>query len=158
VVVLYAQMLYICKYETKERTERIHKDRQRAIQATVRREGLPVHDKGKSGWALFNCEKTVSRPANIENLKPFKKGEDERRNIKGRPKLPDLKEAIAKVLNKEKNGKTALDEILDALWAKAAKGDVRAAQELMDRGFGKAQQFTDITTGGDKINITINPV
>jgi len=84
-----------------------------------------------------------------EGAKPFKKGRSG--NPKGRPKLPDLKEAIAKVLNKEKNGKTALDEILDALWEKAKKGDVRAAQELMDRGFGKAQQFIDHTSDGEKI-------
>jgi hypothetical protein len=64
-------------------------------------------------------------------------------NPKGRPKLPDLKEAIAKILSEEKDGHTALDAILAALRAKAAKGDVRAAQELLDRGFGKAKQTID---------------
>jgi hypothetical protein len=76
---------------------------------------------------------------NLENRKPFKKG-DERINRKGRPKLPDLKEAMAKLLAEEKDGKTALDAILAALRAKAAKGDVRAAQELLDRGFGRSKQ------------------
>jgi hypothetical protein len=66
-------------------------------------------------------------------------------NPKGRPKLPDLKEAIAKILSEEKDGHTALDAILAALRAKAAKGDVRAAQELLDRGFGKAKQVIDVT-------------
>jgi len=81
--------------------------------------------------------------ANNENLKkrkPFKKG-DPRINRKGRPKMPDLSEAIAKILNEEKDGKTALEAILAALRAKAAKGDVRAAQELFDRGYGKASQL-----------------
>lgn len=62
----------------------------------------------------------------------------------GRPKLPDLKEAIAKILAEEKDGHTALESILAALRAKASKGDVRAAQELLDRGFGKAKQVIDL--------------
>jgi hypothetical protein len=73
-----------------------------------------------------------------EGAKPFKKGQSG--NPKGRPKLPDLSEAIAKVLAEEKDGRTALDAILAALRAKATKGDVRAAQELLDRGFGKSKQ------------------
>ena len=76
-----------------------------------------------------------------ENLKPFKKGQSG--NPAGRPKLPDLKEAIAKILAEEKDGHTALEAILAALRAKASKGDVRAAQELLDRGFGKAKQVID---------------
>jgi hypothetical protein len=80
---------------------------------------------------------------NPENLKPFKKGDDSRRNKTGRPKLPDLKEAMAKVMAEEKDGMTALEAILKALRMKAAKGDVRAAQELLDRGYGKALQFID---------------
>ena len=67
----------------------------------------------------------------------------------GRPKLPDLKEAIAKILSEEKDGHTALDAILAALRAKAAKGDVRAAQELLDRGFGKALQKNENQNSGD---------
>jgi hypothetical protein len=85
--------------------------------------------------------------------KPFKKGQSG--NPKGRPKLPDLKDAIAKVLSEEKDGITALDAILSALRAKAAKGDVRAAQELLDRGFGKSKQSVDHTTKGDKIQAPI---
>jgi len=80
----------------------------------------------------------------------FKKGQSG--NPKGRPKLPDLKDAIAKVLSEEKDGITALDAILSALRARAAKGDVRAAQELLDRGFGKSKQSMDVTTGGETIN------
>jgi len=92
----------------------------------------------------------VNKNPNISNLKPFKKGQSG--NPNGRPKLPDLSEAIAKVLAEEKDGMTALDAILAALRAKAAKGDVRAAQELLDRGFGKSKQSMDVTTGGETIN------
>ena len=86
---------------------------------------------------------------NTDNLKPFKKGQSG--NPKGRPKLPDLSQAIAKVLAEEKDGMIALEAILKALRAKAVKGDVRAAQELLDRGFGKSKQSIDHTTDGEKI-------
>jgi len=92
-------------------------------------------------------------PKAKDNLKPFKKGKDERRNLNGRPKLPDLSEAIAKVLAADKDGVTALDAILMALRAKAAKGDTRAAEILMDRGYGKAKQSMDLTSGGEKLTI-----
>lgn len=59
-------------------------------------------------------------------------------NPKGRPrKLPDLKEILADVLSEEKDGKTAAQVIMMALRAKATKGDVRAAQILLERGYGK---------------------
>jgi hypothetical protein len=82
----------------------------------------------------------MPNPENIVKHK-FKKGQTG--NPKGRPKLPDLKEAMAKVMAEEKDGMTALEAILKALRMKAAKGDVRAAQELLDRGYGKALQFID---------------
>ena len=77
---------------------------------------------------------------NPENIEPhkFKKGQSG--NLKGRPKMPDLKEAMAATLGEEKDGKKAIEVILAAMRAKAAKGDVRAAEFLFDRGFGKATQ------------------
>jgi Cdc6-like AAA superfamily ATPase len=92
----------------------------------------------------------MPKPENIVPHK-FKKGQSG--NPKGRPKLPKLKDAIALILAEEKDGKTALDAILAALRAKAAKGDVRAAQELLDRAYGKAQQKVDHTTKGEAINV-----
>lgn len=79
----------------------------------------------------------------------FKKGQSG--NPKGRPKLPDIKEALAKVLADEKDGTSALEATLMALRSKAVKGDVRAAMVLLDRAFGKPQQSIDHTTGGDKL-------
>ena len=90
----------------------------------------------------------MPKPENIIPHK-FKKGSSG--NPKGRPKLPDLREAMARVLAEEKDGLVALDAILKALRAKAIKGDVRAAQELLDRGFGKSKQQIDHTTQGEKI-------
>jgi alkylation response protein AidB-like acyl-CoA dehydrogenase len=79
----------------------------------------------------------------------FKKGQTG--NPKGRPKLPDIREALAKVLAEEKDGITALEATLRALRAKATKGDVRAAEALLDRAFGKAVQRTDVTSGDKPI-------
>jgi hypothetical protein len=66
-------------------------------------------------------------------------------NPKGRPKvIPDLKEILASVLGDEKDGKTAMEAILMGLRSKAVKGDVRAAELLMDRAYGKAKFDIDI--------------
>lgn len=86
---------------------------------------------------------------NPQNLRKWKKGESG--NPKGRPKLPDIKDALAKVLADEKDGTSALEATLMALRSKAVKGDVRAAMVLLDRAFGKPQQSIDHTTGGDKM-------
>ena len=35
----------------------------------------------------------------------------------------------------------------------ATKGDIKAAQLLLDRGYGKAKQNIDITTQGEKVTV-----
>jgi hypothetical protein len=90
--------------------------------------------------------------ANPQNLRPaWKKGQTG--NPKGRPKLPDLREVLAKVLADEQNGMTALEATLKALRAKAIRGDIRAAEVLLDRAFGKSVQVADITSGGEPIRV-----
>lgn len=75
--------------------------------------------------------------------KKFTKGKSG--NPKGRPKeIPELKQILANVLGDEKDGKTAMEAILMGLRAKAVKGDVRAAELLMDRAYGKAKFDVDI--------------
>jgi hypothetical protein len=74
----------------------------------------------------------------------FKKGQSG--NPNGRPKkIPELRELLATVLGDEKEGKTAAQAILMALRAKAIRGDVRAAELLLDRAYGKVK--TDIEMG-----------
>ncbi len=69
----------------------------------------------------------------------FKKGQSG--NPKGQPrKLPQLEKLLADVLGEEKDGIEAAKAILMALRAKATKGDVRAAEVLLDRAYGKAKQ------------------
>ena len=74
----------------------------------------------------------------------FKKGKSG--NPKGRPKLPSIRDALARILADEKDGYTALDATLMALRNKAIRGDVRAAEALLDRAFGKPKQSIDHTS------------
>ena len=74
--------------------------------------------------------------------KKFKKGESG--NLNGAPKkLPEIDKILADVLGEEKDGIEAAKAILMALRAKATKGDVRAAEVLLDRAYGKAKQVID---------------
>lgn len=80
----------------------------------------------------------------------FKKGQSG--NPKGRPpKLPKLDELLATVMTQERNGVTAAEAVLKALLAKATKGDVRAAELLLDRTFGKLRTDVDVTSAGHAI-------
>lgn len=89
--------------------------------------------------------------ANTKNLKHFKKGHDPRRNKKGRPpKLPELDVLMAKILSEEKNGIPAMEAILISLRQRAMKtGNEanRAAEILLDRGFGKVAQVMELKGG-----------
>lgn len=83
----------------------------------------------------------------------FKKGKSG--NPAGRPKkIPELRVILASVLGDEKDGKTAAEAILMGLRAKAIKGDVRAAELLLDRAYGKAKSELEL---GLNINEVILP-
>jgi hypothetical protein len=85
--------------------------------------------------------------ANIKNLKPFKKGEDERRNTLGRPKLTRLTEAIREQLAEVMPGateSTIAEEIAKTLIRLALSGDVQAIREIADRTEGKPKQAIDL--------------
>lgn len=72
----------------------------------------------------------------------FKKGQTG--NPNGRPrKLPELSKIMADILGDEKNGLTTAERILKAIEAKALRGDIKAAEMLLDRGYGKPKQTTD---------------
>ena len=83
------------------------------------------------------------RKGRIENLKNFPKGVSG--NPNGRPKkLPELDKLLAEVLGEEKDGITAAQVILMKIRQKAISGDVRAAEIMLDRAYGKAKQPLDI--------------
>lgn len=79
-----------------------------------------------------------------KGAKPFKKGQSG--NPKGQPKkIPRLDILLADVLGEKKDGIEAAKAILMALRTKATKGDVRAAEVLLDRAYGKAKQEIDLS-------------
>jgi hypothetical protein len=65
--------------------------------------------------------------------------------------LPDIREALEKVLAEEQGGMSALEATIRSLHRKAMRGDVRAAEALLDRAYGKAVQRTDVTSGDKPI-------
>ena len=89
----------------------------------------------------------------------MKKGET--RNPNGRPrKLPELHVLLAEVLGEQtKEGLTAAEEILRAIYARARKGDTRAAELLLDRAYGKPKQSIDnnITTTEPLVIVRTEP-
>jgi hypothetical protein len=91
---------------------------------------------------ITSREESLKRGLNTQ----FKKGVSG--NIKGAPKkIPQLDVLLADVLGEEKDGIEAAKAILMALRSKAVKGDVRAAEVLLDRAYGKASQ--NLTLAGD---------
>ncbi len=95
---------------------------------------------------------------------PFKKGESgnpknkfkkgQSGNLSGRPlKLPQLDILMAEVIGADDNGILAAKRILQALYKRAIKGDVKASEVLMDRAYGKAKQSIDLNTNEVVVNI-----
>jgi hypothetical protein len=96
----------------------------------------------------------VARVGNIKNLKPFKKGQSG--NPKGRPKsLPKLEKLIIEILGEEEDGESSAKAIIKALTKKAEKGDIRAAELLLERAYGKTKTEIDLTSKGEGINIPV---
>lgn len=76
----------------------------------------------------------------------FTKG-DPRINRKGRPKVgQSLTEKFQDALAERLNGDyTKLDSVIDAIVAKALKGDLSAADWLISRGYGKVADRVEFT-------------
>jgi hypothetical protein len=92
-------------------------------------------------------------PKSKENLKPFKPGFDERRNLKGKPKsfdqLRDFLQAIAQEEIKDGNEvKTRIRQVAEAMIS-----DKRMMKDFLEFAYGKVplSQIVDITSGGKPI-------
>ena len=101
---------------------------------------------------LFRSQAMPIKNQEIGQFKPGQSG-----NPNGRPKkLPDLEKLLVRVLGSEEENKTGWEVIIEALQKKAAKGDVKAAELLLSRGYGKARQTVDLNHGGG-VNIVFEP-
>jgi hypothetical protein len=76
--------------------------------------------------------------------KLFKAG-DSRINRLGRPKKMNLEKLLRKVLMEKVNNEPAIKGILIVLRDQALNGDIRSAELLLDRCFGKAKATTELT-------------
>lgn len=73
----------------------------------------------------------------------FKKGQSG--NPKGRPKkAPGLDQIIADVLSEEKGGQNVAQMIIKRLALQAVKGNIRAAEVLLERAYGKVKQQIEV--------------
>lgn len=79
-------------------------------------------------------------PPKEHQFKPGQSG-----NPKGRPpKLPELDRLLAEVLDDEKDGLTAAKAILLKLRQKAIGGDIRAAEIILNRAYGKPKESLEL--------------
>lgn len=86
----------------------------------------------------------AGRGGKISPRTEFKPGQTG--NPHGRPrKLPEIDKLLADVLGGEDDENSEAKAILVALVARAKKGDTRAAEILLDRGYGKAKQTIDFS-------------
>ena len=81
------------------------------------------------------------------------------KNVGRKKELPELSVIIANSLGDEKDGITDAEAILNAMKAKAKKGDVKAAEFVFGYGYGKPKQTTDtnITTTEPLVIIRTEP-
>ena len=81
--------------------------------------------------------------ANPQNLKPYKKGTSG--NLAGRPlKCPDIDAIIAKVLSEKCSNNLTRAENIFRKMAIKAETDCRAAEMILDRGYGKLKTSTGV--------------
>ncbi len=101
-------------------------------------------------------EKKPERKYNTENLVPFAKGFDPRRNLEGKPegsrnaktlikKWLDVVENVRNPITGQLEDLTQYDIIILAQLAKARAKDTQAFNALLDRLEGKPVQSTEIT-------------
>jgi hypothetical protein len=88
-----------------------------------------------------------------KNLRPhwWKKGQTG--NPGGRPKkIPEISKLLAEVLGDE-DGMNMAHEILKVIRKKALDGDIRAAEVLLDRAYGKATAKIELDSEGITIKV-----
>lgn len=96
----------------------------------------------------------MRKPPPVETR--FKKGQSG--NPKGRPKkMPELEAILIKVLSEERDGMSAMEAIIRRLRSQAANGNTKAAEILMERGYGKVTQKLEVEDTTIKIVVKAKP-
>jgi hypothetical protein len=105
-----------------------------------------------------NTEKAVESAKEVRGV-PFKKGDDPRRNLDGRPQgsrnfATDFDEVVEEIAKDNSITKSEARKILLKVAYKNAKeGDYSFWRDIHDRLYGKPVQPTDITSQGERIII-----
>lgn len=78
---------------------------------------------------------------------PFKKGDDPRRNAKGRPPLVQIPDLLRRIGNQDaKDGGTKLEALMGMIFDKALDGTQWAAILVIERLDGRPRQQIDLNT------------
>lgn len=65
-------------------------------------------------------------------------------NVGRKPNLPPLDELLAELLNEPTQDEiNRAKKLLNVIWLKAEKGDLKAAEMILDRAYGKPKQVTE---------------
>jgi hypothetical protein len=94
--------------------------------------------------------KAVEMDKRLNNLKkavPFKKGYDERRNVKGLNRKDKIDIEFDRVSEED------IPEVIKAGVTKAKKGDSVWGKILLEYCYGRPQNHIDVTSGGEAIKI-----
>lgn len=93
----------------------------------------------------------------LENLKPFAKGDDPRRNLDGRPVGSfSLTKKIREYLEEEApDGQTYGDKLKKAAVLRAISKSDTLMKEIWDRTDGRVPNQTDITSAGKQLTIIV---
>ena len=96
--------------------------------------------------------------ANNENLKPFPKGFDPRRNIKGVPRdaielRKHMRKIAAEIIGGDESAMTRMDAMLRQLWTSRNPAHNKLALQVLDPKI--LTEHTDITSDGKTLHVLI---
>ena len=89
---------------------------------------------------------TITARMAAKDIQRYKFKNGQSGNPSGRPKkLPEVDRLLADVLSAETDGITAAEMVIRKLLDMALKGNLRAAEVLLDRAYGKPKQRSEVT-------------
>lgn len=103
-------------------------------------------------------ENTDKRLENLKGRKPFVKGFDPRRNLKGVPRdailmRNHMRKIAAELIGKDETEMTRLDAMLRQLWTSRNPAHNKLALQVLDPKI--LQENVDVTSGGEKVELVV---